>query len=742
MPSTPTLACIARQEQAAFQTALVNTQFTFTSTSLALAHHVQNLSQQTIEPTCFQIDHLNNLFAAFETDSTSTLPGICYLAHLFESGLPTLLRQPTRANLCYSRCINHNNCHLARYILASNLESGHGAEKDITEAIRLYEQIVQNNPIRLAKSRLARLLDYTERNPQRAAHIYHDVISENPTENDLNALADMYAHGRPNFPARPAQSARLYETSIDLFASTHAMSGLAYLLHHGAVDVRINLPRAVQLYEAAIALATDPDALNNLALVLAQGVGPDFPKDIKRAVALWEVAIAQGNRHAIWNLARILETGDDEIAPNRARAVFLYKQIVSDPRFSAARFNLAWLLSSSLPDVEQDTVYAAKLYVEIIDGDSDVNAMFNLACLLVEGRGEVSKDVTKAIQLYERAICEGNHVCSMHSLGVLLSSGQDDMPKNLIRGANLLGKAVDAGREEAIFDLALVLSGGSDEKPINIEEAMCRYEQAIRKMHHMGAMINVSEILREGKHGISMDRKRAKELCERAIVQGFNCDENALADLNIGVENFSIPIGGTVGDKARQHAIQQGWHLVAMINLGGMLLLDAETEDMTEAMKLFEAALKHPLFASLCHSQNLNFTDTFKILKDLTKRSDNAEAYVRCAARVYELLIEGSSNASAMYLLAELFRSGAPGIPQNMDRAVHLYKSAISNGEPNAMMALGELMCRGTENCLIDLVKSFDLFAQVLVVGASRHLETEAVVNLSVVGLKQHHSYH
>lgn len=308
------------------------------------------------------------------------------------------------------------------------------------------------------------------------------------------------------------------------------------------------------------------------------------------------------------------------------------------------------------------------------------------------------------------------------------------MKRDVGRAVELLERAVGAGRKEAIFDLAIALSSEVNGAPANMEHAVLRYEEAVLELDHMGAIINLAEILCEGKHGITRDTKRAMSLCEKAIAQGLNYDVGALENVEVSMDDIPQPRMEPNVVMIRQHAISQRWHLVAMCNLGGMLLSQKECsgQDLDKSMKLFEAANIGSQFPCLSQSQHMRFEDTFKVLKSMV-RGSRSGTHACKAVRIYELLIDGTENAHAMCLLAEVFLNGAEDVPQDVQRAVNLYKRAIQEGEKNAMMAVGEIVSMGTHGVPIDKAYAFDLFARVVSEGAEDYLVQEAAVNMALL---------
>lgn len=511
------------------------------------------------------------------------------------------------------------------------------------------------------------------------------------------------------------------------------MTGLAYLLQNGRDGVRVDLAAAVRLYEEAIQRDGNPLALNNLGLVLYQGT-EDGHRDVRRAVALWEVAIAKGNKNAVQNLAVVLESGDEDIGADRARAIALYESIAGIDQFRSVRFNLAWLLSNNQSDCPQDHSRAAHLYQKIVDEQGDVHAMFNLASLLERGGSNLKQDLSRAISLYERASQEGDHACSMHRLGVLLGKGLHGVPVDVEKATELLERAVDSGRREAFFDLAIVLSDDRDGPPADAQRAAKLYEMAIEEVGHMGAMINLSEILREGKHNIPQDIGSAMRLCERAIAQGVNEDAKRLEQLGISMDGIQqIENSSECAALIRKHAVQHGWHLVALLNLAEMLL-EESPKNWERAVPLFEAAAMDPLFMDVCESQENGISETFRILQSMIRGPNASRDSASRAIKVYEMFI-ASGHPRAMYSLAQVYENGTFGVPSNPRRAEQLYNMAIEKDEEKAKIAAGEMLRIGRDGVPINIARSVQLFTEVLATTSSNHLKREAVVQLALLSV-------
>lgn len=483
---------------------------------------------------------------------------------------------------------------------------------------------------------------------------------------------------------------------------------------------------ARHLLERAVALNRDnAAALNLLGEQLAAPAAAH--RDPRAAADLWQRAADLRHRPAIRNLAVLLEAGDPPVPRDLPRAARLYSTLADDPDYKPVRFNLAFLLSSGHPGVPQDPARAADLYQAIVSESGDVSAIFNLACIVSQGLPGLPRDNARAARLYERAVRDASHPCSMHNLAVLLSAG-DGLPRDVPRALALLERAVDLGRAEANFDLALLLANDDHGPPLDLPRAVAVYERVLRELQHMGAMINLAEVLWEGKHGVARDPARAMRLWEGAIAQGLCYDECALGRLGIHVERGEEPAAGSTAAQMRDHARAQGWHLIAMCNLAEMLLSGAVPRDKGRAMRLYETALTDAKLPAVCEAQEVEFGDTFKVLREMLRKPGGAREHWGFARRVYELLADGPRNAHAMHLLGEMYRrgageaeegeAGASALGADMGRAVRMYGRAIEHGSREAMLTLGEMRLAGSDGVRRNVGHAVELFARV-VAGAS-----------------------
>lgn len=116
-----------------------------------------------------------------------------------------------------------------------------------------------------------------------------------------------------------------------------------------------------------------------------------MPRDVKRAIKLYELSIKEkGDTRAMFNLALLLEFGDEGVEKDLPRAMELYSKATAE---------------------------------------GQREAMHNLACRLGYGENGVPRNVPRAAMLFQQAIDAG---CkdSLFSLGLLLEKDREGLPSD------------------------------------------------------------------------------------------------------------------------------------------------------------------------------------------------------------------------------------------------------------------------------------------------------------------------
>lgn len=659
-------------------------------------------------------------------------PGICFLGYFYEQGIGQIPQSATHANFFFSRCAAANNCSLGKYLLGANMETGTGIDKDPARACGLYEQVIIESGFTLAVVSLAHLLDRgaegVPRDSWRAVELYQYAIRTGESTEAMNSLAAIYAEGRPDVTRSIWHAIHMYERSILKGGGSPAMVGLAGLLESDLVGDMRNFERAVSLYEEAIKLDENLDALIGLGTMLRNGRGA-MEKDVSRAAALWQIASDKGSSRAKHILGHLLELGDENFSQDVPRAMELYDEIADQEEFKDVRCNLAWHLSSNVDGVPQNFNRAVTLYEMVIADDADTRAMHNLAYILTENECRASEEnVSRAISLYETAIEDG-YGPSMHNLGNLLSSDAAGPLRDMERSTRLLRDAFDGGETDAYFDLGILYARERSGDHFDLKRAIDIYETLVDEFEHMGAMINLSQILFEGIGEVRQDIEKAKALCERAIAQGYLYDAERLESFGIRVLESNAKMNDM---EVVSYAVEKGWHLVAMCNLIEILLHDGGC-GLGRATRLLEAAVQHSQFDLLRKTQKVEFREILTAVKKILQGPDSSVEYVAGALRIYEILAERAGDSEAMYCQAEILIEGRGEVSRDRRKALGLCRNAAARGNEKAMMKIVEYTAFGPGRGGTPLGTACEMLRDIIVGASSIELRREATVNLALL---------
>jgi TPR repeat protein len=148
------------------------------------------------------------------------------------------------------------------------------------------------------------------------------------------------------------------------------------------------------------------------------------------------------------------------------------------------------------------------------------------------GIGTVA-DQEKAVAAFEKSVALGHAPALIKLAGVYLHGRGVDRDEN--KGLSLLNKAAEAGDSVAMFDLGLIVLNGLYGKKIEEQKARNWFLKAA-EAGHIGGMLNVAGMFREGKGG-KVDAEAALRWCltvRKAAQQDGSQNEgleNAIAEL-------------------------------------------------------------------------------------------------------------------------------------------------------------------------------------------------------------------
>lgn len=200
-----------------------------------------------------------------------------------------------------------------------------------------------------------------------------------------------------------------------------------------------------------------PDRLLRSANRLLHGYG--FERDPGQVRELLERAVENGHVDAMYRLAVLLESGDEDVLKDPKRAVALHELAIARASHVSAMTSLATLLLSGAIGVMRDPRHAVVLYSRAIDEGGDDEAMALLACLLHDGVG-VRPDKGKAVVLFKRA-SEVNNYRAMNNLATLSLQGTSGDSQDAQVASALYMRAAAQGSGTSLRNLALLYSKGA-----------------------------------------------------------------------------------------------------------------------------------------------------------------------------------------------------------------------------------------------------------------------------------------
>lgn len=681
---------------------------------------------------------LDTLYTLAECEN-GQIPGMCTLGSVFRDGIPGVLPPSlSRAAALWRKAISAYGCALSSYLLACAAEAGAGVERRPALAAVLYETALLAEGFGFAAAGLARLLEDgaegVERDVGRAVRLYEFAVRKGSTE-AMGRLARILKEGRVGVgPKGLGHEVELLEQAAREGNSGQAMTALARMLESGTQGVGCDPIRAMALYERAVEQEEDVEAMLHLARMLREG---QVERDVERAIETLERAMDCGSTQAVWSLAGLLL--EEEDVRDEQRAFRLLQELIDEEQYSVnAKMEIAWMLSGNANDVRMDAVKAAELYEEVLSEEEDVGALVSLASMLLHGCGELPPDPDRAVALYERAVCVHDSIQAMNTLGgVLCGWVGRGVPLDVRRGIRLFERAVDLGSAEAKYNLARMLTVSTDGKdPVDLARGMTLYEELSEEHDHLWAMVNLAKCLlpcddEEGegdgdKKQEQLQVAKAGVLLERAIRIGLQNSEGELRPLGIvPAARFCLKHDKT-SELFRERSILKGAHIVAMCDLAQLLMLHCVSKNSYKAVALLECALADYEAPDAFDHVTFNFQAVAEVIQE----ANGEHELCRRAARICKLFIERTGKTEPMCLLADLLRRGT-GVRRSAEDAVRIYNKAISRGDKQAMLALGELLSAGAPGVAADRRKAFSLFTRIVAEGATGALARTAVVDIA-----------
>lgn len=448
--------------------------------------------------------------------------------------------------------------------------------------------------------------------------------------------------------------------------------------------------RAIRIYNFAVdESAYNEEVMGSYADCLDEGLG-GIPKDTKRAVRLWEIMIEKSSSpEAMVRLANMVPTEKEKGEVSMERAVHLLERAIEEFSDVDAMCSLAIFLEENREGLARDIDRSIALYNRAIEETSDPESMTNLATLLLDDVPGVEMNPSRAVELLGRAIKESSHTGAMFEMAKLLEKGIEDVLEcDATKAVALYEKCIKSKPcAKYMVELANVLVDGKEEVSANVQRAVLLYEQAIDMFEDINAMWELGHLLEEGRDELPVNAEKATDLYERAIRKASSDPEDMrrLAKLFISDES-----GGERDTKRAikllEDAINKYSNPNAMMDLA-ILLEDGEGDvlprDTRRAVDLYEKSISMKPYPLCMNRLGLILLDG----------KGDVEADVERAAKIFKQAIDEFQDADAMWNLAELLEGGRDEMPRDIGRAIELYENSITmSSDPKDMMNLAELL--------------------------------------------------
>lgn len=192
---------------------------------------------------------------------------------------------------------------------------------------------------------------------------------------------------------------------------------------------------------------------------------------------------------------------------------------------------------------------------------------------------------------------------------------------------------------------------------IDITLAVQLFERCIDEQNHVGAMYDLAKILHEYRFGIKSNLSRAAELYLACAAYGYQPAISAMYDL-------ARELGDSIGR-----------------------LNQPSEADGRCTVQLYERCMAVP------------GTHQFNSMRDLahllTRGMPGVEKDFPRAVRLYQRFIDESNDTLTMISLAQIYASGAEGVPRDPSRTMQLCHEAVEEQCRNGVYSLGKKIAFG-----------------------------------------------
>lgn len=359
------------------------------------------------------------------------------------------------------------------------------------------------------------------------------VEKDSPEAKTLAALA------RSRIPAPPAQvqlpaQVRTAKTPLELAQAGDADS--QYEVAAQAEQAN-NMPEALRWYQAA---ADQGHAMSKMVLAELYETGRGVPRDLQRAIRMYEPLAEAGSTEARYRLAQIyLAKGQND------QAVRLLTRII-DQGDTRAPLDLAEMYEQG-HGVPRNLPRAMELYQAAADhGNSFAQA--RLGTLYLRGDG-IGADPAKALPLLRKA-AEAGDMAAMNNLAWMQEQGLG-MPADPRAAAEKY--ALAAGR--------IPEARGNLERLFAKESLVPRDPAQAFEWYRLGAGAGIAraqwrlgQIYVQGAGGVPRDEDKAAKYLQAAVAQGYSAAKRDLGELYVA--KATRLGGGEPGTPSRDAALR------------------------------------------------------------------------------------------------------------------------------------------------------------------------------------------
>lgn len=418
------------------------------------------------------------------------------------------------------------------------------------------------------------------------------------------------------------------------------------------------------------------------------------------------------------NLARLLETGCEDLQQDRKAAVDLYKRAAERGDSGDAILNL-WRLTEDPKDssLEPKPGGAFELILEL--EKKGVQKLPDIADAFLSGTDDTEAIPSAAVRLLQLMINRGFTDTHCETLAELVESGYEDVPPDPERAFALYKLAVDDHDDpDAMFSIAEMLRYGFGDRgpdPVAARE----YLERGTRLEWPPCMNDLALLISQGYNDVPPDPGAAISLFKKAVAYGNTVSMSNLARLYIDTGDGDFHITQKAIE-LYERAISESQSSHVMFLLAR--LYEAGCGDM---MPNFARA-KQLYIQAIEHGESAAFVPLGNIVCDGRdgKPPDPTEAI-----RLFQLAIDtGDRNARGMAFAAygELMERGCADVEANGVKAVELYRQGIENGNSHAIILLAISLIEGRPYLDRDCVEACELLEQGIELGSTASMTSLA----------------